>query len=74
MRTRLNHDRVPWRLGHNIPTIHQLRLHAPYGVTDTLGMHLRPNARRAPREVYDAKVARWRAQWPALRAEPWPCH
>ncbi|WP_461024116.1 nucleotidyltransferase family protein [Thalassiella azotivora] len=51
-----------------------VRLHAPFGVTDTLGMHLRPNARRAPRQVYDAKVARWSAQWPALRADPWPRH
>ena len=26
----------------------------------------------APRDVYQAKTARWRRQWPSLTVLPWP--
>ncbi len=48
-----------------------LRLYAPHGFADLFALHLRPNATTAPREVYDAKVATYRARWPSLTSEPW---
>jgi len=33
---------------------------------------VRPNPVLAPREVYQAKTARWQRQWPALTVLPWP--
>jgi len=32
---------------------------------------VRPNLTQAPRYVYEAKVSRWRRQWPSLRILPW---
>lgn len=49
-----------------------LRLYAPHGLADLFALHLRPNASTAPREVYDAKVATYRARWPSLTSDPWP--
>lgn len=48
-----------------------LRLYAPYGLTDVLTMHLRPNHRLAPQEVYEAKVRQYRERWPSLSHDPW---
>lgn len=47
-------------------------LHAPYGLYDVLAGHMRPNPRRAPREVYETKVREYRERWPFLTADPWP--
>lgn len=47
-------------------------VHAPYGLEDVVALHMRPNPRRAPREVYEAKVSEYRERWPALTADPWP--
>jgi hypothetical protein len=33
---------------------------------------LRRNPVLAPRDVYQAKTARWRTQWPPLTVLPWP--
>ncbi|MDX3194815.1 nucleotidyltransferase family protein [Streptomyces sp. MN03-5084-2B] len=41
--------------------------YAPHGLDDLFAMVVRPNPVLAPREVYERKAARWRAQWPALR-------
>lgn len=46
-------------------------LYAPFGVDDTIAMHLRPNRRLAPRSVYETKVNQYRARWPQLTADPW---
>lgn len=46
-------------------------LFAPFGLEDTLAMHLRPHRRLAPQAVYDAKVADYLRRWPTLTAEPW---
>lgn len=48
-----------------------LRLYAPFGLDDVLGMHLRPHRRLAPKQVYDAKVCDYAARWPSLTVEPW---
>ena len=47
-------------------------LHAPFGVADVLAQRLRPNPVLAPREVYEAKAARWLQEWPGLTVDPWP--
>jgi hypothetical protein len=39
---------------------------APYGVSDLLGLVVRPNKIQITREIYEAKIARWRPLWPHL--------
>ncbi|HUJ07168.1 MAG TPA: nucleotidyltransferase family protein [Streptosporangiaceae bacterium] len=48
------------------------RVYAPHGLSDVFNLVVRPNPVLAPRQVYEAKVARWRGQWPSLTALPWP--
>lgn len=48
-----------------------LHLHAPYGLADVFAMHMRPHRRRAPREVYEAKVQQYATRWPSLTSDPW---
>jgi hypothetical protein len=48
------------------------RLYAPHGLADVFNLVIRPNAVLAPRDVYEAKTARWREQWPSLTVLPWP--
>jgi uncharacterized protein len=48
------------------------RIYAPYGLSDVFNLVVRPNPVLAPPEVYQAKVARWQRQWPALTVLPWP--
>ncbi len=47
------------------------RVYAPFGLSDTFAMHMKPNRRVAPRHVYEAKVAQYRQRWPSLTADPW---
>jgi hypothetical protein len=47
------------------------RVYAPHGYDDLFAMVVRPNRRLAPRQVYEAKAARWRQQWPELTVLPW---
>jgi hypothetical protein len=48
------------------------RVYAPYGLDDLLGLVVRPNpASPAPRDVYEAKAARWSAVWTELTVLPW---
>jgi hypothetical protein len=47
------------------------RVYAPFGVDDLFGLVVRPNARLAPRHVYEAKAARWKQHWPELTVLPW---
>lgn len=49
-----------------------LRVYAPHGFDDLFRGVIRPNPVLAPREVYDAKAARWKTQWPWLHVLPWP--
>lgn len=47
-------------------------VYAPHGLADLLGLVVRPNpGSPAPRHVYEAKAARWQAEWPALTVLPW---
>ncbi|MFF5294858.1 nucleotidyltransferase family protein [Paractinoplanes globisporus] len=48
------------------------RIYAPHGLADVFNLRVRPNPVLAPREVYEAKAARWREQWPQLTVLPWP--
>ncbi|WP_416976851.1 nucleotidyltransferase family protein [Streptomyces sp. T028] len=48
------------------------RVYAPHGLSDVFGLVVRPNPVLAPRAVYEAKAARWRAQWPGLTVLEWP--
>lgn len=45
---------------------------APFGFSDLFSMTTKPNPVLAPRDVYETKLARWRSEWPRLRALPWP--
>ena len=48
------------------------RLYAPHGLADVFNLVVRPNPVLAPREVYEAKAARWKKNWPELTVMPWP--
>lgn len=48
------------------------RVYAPHGLSDVFALLLRPNPVLAPRQVYEAKAARWRGHWPELTVLPWP--
>jgi uncharacterized protein len=54
------------------PGANALVVFAPYGFSDLFAMRTRPNPVLAPRAVYEAKTARWRAEWPDLEVLPWP--
>lgn len=45
--------------------------HAPYGFADLRACILRPNKTQITRAIYEAKVLRWRAAWPALKVIDW---
>jgi uncharacterized protein len=49
-----------------------LRVYAPHGFHDLFALIVRPNPILAPREVYEAKTARWKEEWPSLTILPWP--
>lgn len=44
---------------------------APYGADDLLNATVRPNKKQIARDVYVAKVARWRVLWPQLQIIRW---
>jgi uncharacterized protein len=48
------------------------RIYAPHGLADVFNLVVRPNPVLAPRQVYQAKTARWQRQWPRLTVLPWP--
>jgi uncharacterized protein len=48
------------------------RVYAPHGLADVFNLVARPNPVLAPRDVYQAKTARWQRQWPSLTVLPWP--
>jgi hypothetical protein len=49
-----------------------LHVYAPHGFQDLFDFVLRPNPVQAPRQVYEAKAARWCELWPRLTVLPWP--
>ena len=44
---------------------------APFGLDDLFGLVVRPNKRQITRDIYEAKVDRWRSIWPRLIFLPW---
>ena len=59
-------------LGVRVEPSGRWRVYAPYGLSDVFNLVARPNPILAPRDVYQAKVTRWRQQWPNLTVLPWP--
>jgi hypothetical protein len=53
------------------PRANGLRVFSPYGLSDLLGLIVRPNKKQITRPIYDAKVKKWLARWPDLRVVPW---
>ena len=47
------------------------RVYAPHGYDDLFALVVRPNRRLSPRDVYEAKAARWLGEWPELTVLPW---
>lgn len=44
---------------------------APYGLDDLFNLAVRPNKVQITSAIYEAKVARWQAEWPELRFLTW---
>jgi hypothetical protein len=44
---------------------------APFGFDDLLSLVVRPNKRQITRAIYNAKLDRWRLNWPQLVFLPW---
>jgi uncharacterized protein len=59
-------------LGVHVTPARQWRIYAPHGFSDVFNLVARPNPVLAPRSVYEAKIRRWRCQWPTLTVLPWP--
>ena len=53
------------------PRADGLHVFAPYGLSDLLGLIVRPNKKQISQPIYDAKVKKWRARWPDLRVVAW---
>ncbi|WP_028280453.1 nucleotidyltransferase family protein [Arthrobacter sp. H5] len=49
-----------------------LATYAPFGYRDIFERRVVPNPVLAPKDVFDVKTARWRAEWPSLTVLPWP--
>jgi len=48
-----------------------LSISAPFGLSDLLGLIVRPNKVQITRSIYEAKVARWRALCPRVAIIDW---
>jgi hypothetical protein len=48
-----------------------MTLWAPFGLSDLLSGIVRPNPTQITRDVYEAKIERWRALWPNLSYRAW---
>ena len=53
------------------PRADGLHVFAPYGLSDLLGLIVRPNKKQITRPIYEAKVKKWLALWPGLRVADW---
>jgi uncharacterized protein len=53
------------------PRAEGLHIFAPYGLSDLLGLIVRPNKKQITRPIYEAKVKKWLARWPGLRVVDW---
>ncbi|WOI12578.1 nucleotidyltransferase family protein [Thalassospira lucentensis] len=50
----------------------EYRIYAPFGLEAVLEGTIIPNPVLPLRDVYVAKVIRWRKNWPCLKVMPWP--
>jgi uncharacterized protein len=53
------------------PKAEGLSITAPFGLSDLLGLVVRPNKVQITRSIYEAKVARWQSLWPRLAIVDW---
>jgi uncharacterized protein len=53
------------------PTASGLSIFAPFGLSDLLGLVVRPNKIQIAQAIYELKTARWRALWPQLLINKW---
>jgi hypothetical protein len=53
------------------PTPSGLSIFAPFGLSDLLGLVVRPNKTQITRATYETKTARWRTLWPQLAIIDW---
>ena len=53
------------------PRADGLHVFAPYGLSDLLGLIVRPNKKQITQAIYDAKVKKWRDRWPDLHFVAW---
>lgn len=49
----------------------EYKICAPHGLSDTLGMTMRPNKMLFPQHAYEVKAKKWSAKWPKLTVIPW---
>lgn len=49
----------------------KINVFAPYGLSDLLGMRVRPNKPNVIKKIYEKKVKRWQSEWPELTVIPW---
>jgi len=48
-----------------------LKIYAPFGLNDLLGMIVRANKAQITEEIYNQKVNKWIKKWPTLKIIPW---
>ena len=53
------------------PSKQGLEICAPFGLDDLLGLVVRPNKAQVTRDIYQAKIDRWRPLWPRLSVLDW---
>lgn len=53
------------------PNHGRIEIAAPFGLSDLLDLRVRANKRQVRREVYEAKIGRWRGAWPQLEIIDW---
>jgi uncharacterized protein len=53
------------------PRAETLHVFSPYGLSDLLGLIVRPNKKQITQPIYDARVKKWLGRWPGLRVVPW---
>jgi len=58
-------------VGVSAGTAEALKVYAPFGLNDLLGMIVRPNKVQITRSIYEAKTERWIKLWPKLRLLSW---
>ena len=53
------------------PAASGLSIFAPFGLSDLLGLVVRPNKIQVAQAIYELKTARWRTLWPQLLINKW---